>query len=362
MLTLITIAFCHLIAAVSFVAILVILAETFSGNSWAGERELPHRTVVGQLQFLGGSHWPTPVEIADSSRDPKVNKGTMFVLLRNFDPVRRQLGITVFLNLSKEVLESLTDLSEQHLITTTNGDGELTVKTQYENSTIEIRFRNRFSGPGTLVLLPLKSIFGTPADLLKKLEGPETHGAEAELALTGDPELYPSDWYIFCSFIYIHFPRGIAECDRGRIAYFLSSFDIAVGVASTWSRQEIALAVDPTHEQKGNGYIRSLDFAVVTPIGKQLYIYAIATVPSILVILISLLIFNPQVAAGLSVFDLLIGATAIILSILPIRSILVPEHYPVNTRVDKLFACSILLALSILLFRCGNLLMNPPSG
>jgi hypothetical protein len=166
---------------------------------------------------------------------------------------------------------------------------------------------------------------------------------DLQLELTGDPEQYPSDVYRVSATVSLELPDGIVI--NSPLDEFSHMVSTAVQAASTLSGRDTYYIAQDTDTEILE--LRDLQFAIVRDFWSRTFIYSVVFTPLLLALVIGDLIRRMGLRRPESAAVVLISLAAVLLTLLPLRAVLVPPDIPDLTRVDRALTAELMLFLSI---------------
>jgi hypothetical protein len=299
------------------------LLSSFSGR--AGKSvDVPTPAVAKITDFTLHAPHPKPQAIS-----------LLFHIQRLESPDRRIVGL-LRVQVGHELLFKLYDAGkERYLFEHAKGEWQLNV----DYYAVELRFV--ISDPSSLfgeqeIKVPLKYLYSDKGSG----ETPFGLARPFVIALRGAPQDYPDDRYTATNSIGgigVPFKFGWRDRESGEYLQGLPPVKVLVEIDPSMAgkRVEYAIRSDPnatTVEITRDGPTRA-------------YVYAIAAVPFVLAILLGRVwLFR---AEGAPFQEVLVGLSAVLLTILPLRAVLVPPELSGLTRMDYLLGVELLLLLLV---------------
>jgi hypothetical protein len=163
------------------------------------------------------------------------------------------------------------------------------------------------------------------------------------LELSGDPQQYPSDIYRVSATVSLELPDGIEV--KSLPSEFVHMVSTSVQAALALRGKDIYYIPQDTDTEEVD--LRDLQFGIVRDFWSQTFIYSVLFTPLLLALVIGDLIRRMGLRRPESAAVVLIGLAAVLLTLLPLRAVLVPPDIPDLTRVDRALTAELMLFLSI---------------
>lgn len=267
---------------------------------------------------------------------------TIRLRLEKLDMPNRELTCLIDLRASKEFQDNLWDIRENtNVADISNG---LRLKSEYENYMLPLEINECSSGVNKTVQIPLKSLFLTKTESCPQ---PST-ATEIILPMTGRPQLYPEDWYLFNATFKLLwngpiFPYGIEPAPDSCVI----PPEIKIYSDVNLCNKNIVV------QQYPNSCGGAIKLLIRTGTFARLYTWIIALVPIYLLLVFIHLLYVNSDRHRISISNLIAGLVAAIIAVLPLRIVLVPSEIPGLTCVDLILATGMASIFALVLITYG---------
>lgn len=268
----------------------------------------------------------------------------------------RRMEVEAAVEMPAELLDLLYDGSKNTPLLGHTDAGLRCLKSDYR----DVKFRLVFMGqlpdqPGMdrAVPVPVSSFAPSCADFGR------TAGFRKEFELGAGfarPEMYPSDYGWFTYIVRLEIPAPFSLREGNHFAF---NVPLCVRFQPGTADDGRAIRFAATRPDEFEGEI---DVLVMRSAMISLFTYVLSAVPMILALLLAHALFCTAGGASIRPHEMLVGAAAILLALLPLRAVLVPPDVPSLTRVDVLLGSGILLIVSIVCFRYVADVRPGPAG
>jgi hypothetical protein len=225
--------------------------------------------------------------------------------------------------------------------------GVYRLRPDYSKEQLQLQIKSASSGTAQRISIPLEDVFnGNPATAASGWTS--AIDILADVA-DFDSNSYPSDWYLFDVQLSAQLPAGVRQVPAGEKDFRLpfqtfrrKARSMRTAVVETWPSEDDRLLVRVS---------RSSEFV--------LFVYAMSLLPLLLgtLILTSISVTRRHRLTNDAV-GWMIGA---MLSVLPLRAVLVPAEIEGLTRVDLLLSCGIGLAIAGAILKYSRRLLGQGS-
>ncbi len=277
--------------------------------------------------------------VVDVSRPELVNAeycascADVIIEMQHYSPIERQLTGVVHIKIPDSVKENLWD-SNGYISTIDNDHpNALILRSTYENSEITlITFSSFLSNVESEIKVPLGEFYTDYA------ESPIT--VPFTINFSGESSTYPGDWYYAENYFSLSLPDPIWLRDND--AGFNATIPINLYISSSFQMRDFNAII-----KRGikNNDIPSflLKILIVRDGTTKYYIYAMAFLPILLSLVFAHSNFVIQKNKEKVVGNIILEVAAIMFSVLPLRSVLVPSN------LDGLVSVDLILGLGIAL-------------
>lgn len=254
--------------------------------------------------------------------------------LQSLDIAKRQVAVRLVVQLGTQVLDSLYDTRTGDRVYSGSVSAVSGRLSRYQGSPFVVVARDT-CGAG-LHELDIRSLDLLPPPGVESIASGRGM-ATFELPVLGSPELFPDESYL-CSVVITMQPPSDLELRLGRNAGTLAP-DLFLQVGPLLS------GLEATFRTKALDVGRSqIDFVIHRSWTSRVFIYCLTLAPFVLAIIVGVALVVRR--DGGDALQTVVGIAAAALTILPLRSVLVPAEVGALTRVDYVLGIELLLFLT----------------
>jgi hypothetical protein len=329
---------------------------------------------IGTLPYFVG-------ERLDNRKD--FNKAVVWINIERIVPSERKIYGTLSLLMPLNALKGIWSIDKQEFVNYGEGTtrGSMNIKSDYSELPLEVSILSR---PNYVHEVPLKSFYTVSS--IRQAAG--LVSSPVTLAMSGNPESYPSDVYRLDIMVQMKLPKGLCLLNTHEDDPFLNS---------GCSRDEhlnpgkieptIKLIKDTSLESRNIRYSTIHNYVDLMPadaniwaddvddyriidgwmtdilisrdIGFTWYVYAITLIPGLFAVILFRMFLLSRNVSATGVQSTLVGTVAVLLAILPLRGVLVPAEIQGLTRVDLILGMEALFVAFVLGVRYSFSLLWP---
>jgi hypothetical protein len=301
--------------------------------------------------------WPPPPQ------DERTPQPVLTLIAHRLVPNEARFDVLFRLAVPAAVLQRIWDTERKQYVmgyrdptlTTSGSTGACVLGKDYRQQQLLVRA----AGIGS-VEMPLSDLAESSGTLETEIEGSKTLG----LPVRSQPELYPSDWYLLATDLRITLPPGltlvpeIGGCVDGPLRNPSPGIDdLPFRLRGIKEAGMDGLTIQQTSASEapvGTSDIHNVSLLVTRDTQRVWYLKVISWTPAFVGVafIITLIMISrlPRRSRREPQLTLVVSMSAVMLAVLPLRTVLVPAELPFFTRTDaELSMATALIAFGLLL-------------
>ncbi len=258
---------------------------------------------------------------------------------QHFSPTERQLSGVIHIEIPNSVKERLWSNFEYIATPDTDYPNILILKDEYKESEISlITFSSYLSNTESEIKIPLYKFFADSTD--------NSVSIPVSIKFSGELSSYPGDWYHAEHYFSINLPSAIFF--RNGDSGFGGTLPFNMYISSNFQIGEFDIKVRRNSENNSMPFF-SLEMLIIRDAITKYYIYAMASLPILLSSVFAHANFSNQKNKEKIMGNIILEVSAVMFSVLPLRSVLVPSYLDGLVSIDLILGLGIALMVLIAL-------------
>ena len=259
---------------------------------------------------------------------------------QQFFPTERQLIGVIHINIPNSVKERLWSNNEYIVLPDTDYPNNLTLRNEYKELEISlIIFSSYLSTSESEIKIPLFQFFADPAN--------NTVSVPVSIKFSGDLSTYPGDWYHAENWFSINLPNAISF--RNGDSGFGGTLPFNMFISTNSQIGNFDIKVRRNVEKNINKSFFLLEMLIGRDQITKHYIYLMASLPVLLSFVFAHSNCSNHKNKGKIARNFIIEVSAVIFSVLPLRTVLVPSYIDGLVTIDLILGFGIALMVLIAL-------------
>lgn len=228
-----------------------------------------------------------------------------------------------------------------------DGQSHLQIAEQYQNEVCHLVFYDPISHKAHDYKVPLKDLL-VPKHSFFGSQSRFSVSIPVTLPLEGQPSSYPQDWYSMEYLVGLGLPEGTSLHirDKSSIEY---EFPIATEVEVAAALGDFTCNI--ARDDQASDQIQELNLHFSNQSATRRFVFWMIAIASVFVLVFAVYILSyPKIGPS----ELILDGAAVMLAILPLRTLVVPDNLPTPTRADLWLTLPLALVLAVLSFHIAR--------